>query len=161
MSYFFELEAPLTTEIPPCRFERAQKIRIDYPQGYPHEGIIYSLDWNGEKWVIMVAHNSKVKDGVGLISIEDFEDGGFTARVIESPSSPAHADLIISRVEYALVLGVGYQFWIVNCQHFTSSCYTGVAKSESLQIGVGLGVCVGLLTVLLVQSLKNPRSQGR
>jgi hypothetical protein len=126
--------APISL-IPDAPYKLAQKLRLT---GFiPHEGIAFRLKWNYEtwQWEVTIAHFSKTGQGVLLSTLDEFRNGN-EVFVIDSPSSPEHAAIIIENINEALrsqaINGpLQYDADRRNCQHFTSWAYGNEPKNDS------------------------------
>jgi hypothetical protein len=145
--------------IPFTPFALAQKLRVFYGL-IPHEGIVYSLNWNylTQEWEITIAHLSKDGRGVSLTSLGAFA-GGNKVHIAKSPSSPQHEATIIDNIDAALrwqALNGNIQYFLAarNCQHFTTWAYGEEPKSESLNAaGLALG---GMALFALIRFYNDP-----
>jgi len=120
-------------------FVPGQELEVRYPDlgNVPHRGIVRYVFWNGYKWDVRVAHNSKTSRGVGIVSVEQFAQGN-PIKVLRTPSSGEQQNVILQRVDSAIAAGVRYYLLVGNCEHFSTWCYTGAAESPSLQTAAAI-----------------------
>jgi hypothetical protein len=117
----------------------------------PHEGIVYSLNWNydTQEWEIKIAHLSKSGGGVCVSSLEEFAEGN-TVDIIGWATSPESQEWIVENINIALRWqltngGIPYHVHDQNCQHFTSWAYGEKPNSKSLdvlKVAAGVGVAI-------------------
>jgi hypothetical protein len=85
-------------------------------------------------------------------------------RVLRGPTSPAHEQEILDRIDRALLRGVDYLAVNQNCQHFTNWCYAGIASSQTIQ--AGSAIILGLATAFFAResnrriARRDPRRTG-
>ena len=88
--------------------------------------------WSGAVTDTSLRSSIIPKDGgVKISEWYDFAGVEFIVYLVARPSSPEHANDIVARGEANL--GTPYIFFSRNCEHFASFCFTGEAKSETME----------------------------
>lgn len=110
------------------------QIQSDIP-GLMHRGLVLATSREAPPRIIHANKGTNVQ----VVTLEDFSQGK-NIGLLRRPNDQQHATLIIQRALSALTSGLLYDAITSNCEHFTEYCYSGTAKSATLNTVVAIGV---------------------